>query len=298
MDRFFAGKALFLSGLVAQNGLERHNPARQDDEQECKPAIHCMQPKLLFVYLSYIKIKQSCYIYQTHQTRHTPKRPQRRARNESQTLVNKRVMVGKDVTHTSKLNRFIMLTLFGRFVQNKQVSSRLCDASYYDQSCEHETKEQLERLCGSFWYASPSKRSLFCISLLCIMGHGDFDKMDLDSSGFSDDEVYNALHAAATYPNEKNIDKAIEKARVQARSRRARLEGCGFKKCQAHGVAHIYQQEPPLLVGQPGQAQQRVQPRSLSRNPDHIESLARTRRDPSFEQHTHALDCLRHEGLP
>ena len=47
------------------------------------------------------------------------------------------------------------------------------------------------------------------------MGHGDFDKMNLDSSQFSDEEVYNALHAAATYPNEQRITKQIERARVQ-----------------------------------------------------------------------------------
>lgn len=51
--------------------------------------------------------------------------------------------------------------------------------------------------------------------LVFIMGHGDFDKMDLDSSNFSDEEVYNALHAAATYPNEGYITKRIEQARVQ-----------------------------------------------------------------------------------
>ena len=47
------------------------------------------------------------------------------------------------------------------------------------------------------------------------MGHNDFDKMNLDSSNFSDEEVYNALHAAATYPNEQHITKKIGMARVQ-----------------------------------------------------------------------------------
>ena len=47
------------------------------------------------------------------------------------------------------------------------------------------------------------------------MVHGDFDKMNLDASNFSDEEVYNALHAAATYPNEQHITKKIDRVRVQ-----------------------------------------------------------------------------------
>jgi hypothetical protein len=42
-----------------------------------------------------------------------------------------------------------------------------------------------------------------------------FDEMVLDSSGFSDDKVHEALDAAASYPHETYIHKAIVEARVQ-----------------------------------------------------------------------------------
>ena len=47
------------------------------------------------------------------------------------------------------------------------------------------------------------------------MPHAHFDKMDLDASVFSDDKVYAALDAAASYPWETSITKAIAEARVQ-----------------------------------------------------------------------------------
>jgi|LakMenE01Jun11ns_1017448.scaffolds.fasta_scaffold9943400_3 hypothetical protein len=42
-----------------------------------------------------------------------------------------------------------------------------------------------------------------------------FNKMHLDSSGFSDNKVYEALEAAASYPQETSISKSVKRARVQ-----------------------------------------------------------------------------------
>ena len=82
------------------------------------------------------------------------------------------------------------------------------------------------------------------------MGHNDFDKMNLDSPKFLDEEVYNAERRAHHQENQNGASAT--------RSRKARLDGRGFTKCGAHGVAHIFEQEHALLFEQPGQAQTRV----------------------------------------